>query len=155
MAETKIPHYVNDPVINRMTAPQNKLVRPRISYLKTALIMTATVLATALLAFLLSIALRLMDTFGFGEKTLWEAFTAVYPVLQLAVFILCLRFIMIWFIRLYQRYAKPETRLRCCYTPSCSQYAILALKKYGALIGSIKAWRRLKRCGPPGGIDYP
>lgn len=38
---------------------------------------------------------------------------------------------------------------------SCSQYAILALQKYGLLIGSIKAVRRLLRCGPPGGIDYP
>ncbi|MGI6401706.1 MAG: membrane protein insertion efficiency factor YidD [Thermoguttaceae bacterium] len=62
---------------------------------------------------------------------------------------------MIWFIRVYQRYAKAETRLRCCYTPSCSEYAILALRKYGALIGGFKTVRRLLRCGPPGGIDYP
>ncbi|MBU5417691.1 membrane protein insertion efficiency factor YidD [Anaerobutyricum soehngenii] len=66
-----------------------------------------------------------------------------------------MKYILIWFIRVYQRYAKSETRLRCCYTPSCSEYAILALKKYGLVIGSIKAFKRLLRCGPPGGIDYP
>ena len=155
MAEEKIPHYVNDPVINRLTAPQNKLVRPRISYPKAALTVLGTAASTVALSFLLSAIFRLTGAFGFGEKDPWDAFISVYPLLQLAVFILCLRFIMIWFIRLYQRYAKPETRLRCCYTPSCSEYAILALKKYGVLIGGVKAWGRLKRCSPPGGIDYP
>ncbi len=43
----------------------------------------------------------------------------------------------------------------CRYTPSCSQYAIEALQRHGALKGSWLAGRRLLRCHPfrPGGYD--
>ena len=71
------------------------------------------------------------------------------------LFLCTLRFTFIWFVRMYQHYAKSETRLRCCMTPSCSEYAILAFKKYGAILGAIKTFRRLLRCHPPGGVDYP
>ena len=147
MEEKKIPHYINDPVINRLTAPENKLYRPEISFVKATLVVIGTVIATLGVSFLLALLFRKIGWFGFENNVYWIA--------QLLAFVLTLRYIMIWFIRVYQRYAKSETRLRCCYTPSCSEYAILALKKYGALIGGIKAVRRLLRCGPPGGIDYP
>ena len=44
----------------------------------------------------------------------------------------------------------------CKYHPSCSQYAIDALKKYGLVRGSLKAGWRLLRCNPwsRGGVDY-
>jgi uncharacterized protein len=44
----------------------------------------------------------------------------------------------------------------CKYHPSCSQYAIDALKKYGLVRGSLKAGWRLLRCNPwsHGGVDY-
>jgi uncharacterized protein len=44
----------------------------------------------------------------------------------------------------------------CKYHPSCSQYAIDALKKYGLVRGSFKAGWRLLRCNPwsRGGVDY-
>jgi putative membrane protein insertion efficiency factor len=44
----------------------------------------------------------------------------------------------------------------CKFHPSCSQYAIDALKKYGLLRGSLKAAWRLVRCNPwsHGGVDY-
>ncbi len=42
----------------------------------------------------------------------------------------------------------------CRYTPSCSAYAIDALKRYGALKGSRLAARRLLRCHPWGGSGY-
>jgi uncharacterized protein len=44
----------------------------------------------------------------------------------------------------------------CKFHPSCSQYAIDALKKYGLVRGSLKAGRRLLRCHPwsHGGVDY-
>lgn len=155
MEEKKIPHYINDPVINRLTAPENKLYRPKISFVKAAIVVIGTVCATIGISFLLALLFRKTGLFGFENKSQLQAFLCIYWIAQLLVFVLTLRYIMIWFIRVYQRYAKSETRLRCCYTPSCSEYAILALKKYGALIGGIKAVRRLLRCGPPGGIDYP
>ena len=155
MEEKKIPHYINDPVINRLTAPENKLYRPKISFVKAALVVIGTVIATLGISFLLALLFRKIGWFEFENKSQPQVFLSVYWIVQLLVLVLTLRYIMIWFIRVYQRYAKSETRLRCCYTPSCSEYAILALKKYGALIGGIKAVRRLLRCGPPGGIDYP
>jgi hypothetical protein len=44
----------------------------------------------------------------------------------------------------------------CKYHPSCSQYAIDALKKYGLVRGSLKVGWRLLRCNPwsRGGVDY-
>jgi putative membrane protein insertion efficiency factor len=44
----------------------------------------------------------------------------------------------------------------CKYHPSCSQYAIDALRKHGLVLGSVKAAWRLVRCNPwsHGGVDY-
>jgi putative membrane protein insertion efficiency factor len=67
-----------------------------------------------------------------------------------------LRSIIIWFIQLYQRYASDEIRLSCVFEPSCSEYMILSINKYGIIYGGIKGIKRLKRCHfPNGGIDYP
>ncbi len=59
-------------------------------------------------------------------------------------------------IHIYQRYAPATIRNRCRFEPSCSEYAELALQKYGFIKGSKKALNRLKRCNiNNGGIDYP
>ncbi len=60
-------------------------------------------------------------------------------------------------IRLYQRLFSPLLRPGTCkYHPSCSQYAIDAIRKYGVARGSLKAGWRLLRCNPwsRGGVDY-
>lgn len=155
MEEKKIPHYINDPVINKLTAPENKLYRPKINFAKATGIVIGVIAGTLAVSFLLSIIFIKASLFGFENKSQPQAFLTAYWIVQFLVFVVTLRYIMIWFVRVYQRYAKSETRLKCCYTPSCSEYTILALKKYGALIGGIKAVLRLLRCGPPGGIDYP
>lgn len=64
--------------------------------------------------------------------------------------------IMIYMIRFYQKYLSPlKVRTHCIYTPTCSQYAIEALEKYGALKGSLLAMWRILRCNPfsKGGYD--
>ena len=64
--------------------------------------------------------------------------------------------IMIYMIRFYQKYLSPlKVRPHCIYTPTCSQYAIEALEKYGALKGSLLAIWRILRCNPfsKGGYD--
>lgn len=64
--------------------------------------------------------------------------------------------ILIWFIKLYQATAPAKVRLRCVFTPTCSQYAIAALNKYGVIKGLPKIISRLHRCHPPnGGTDEP
>jgi putative membrane protein insertion efficiency factor len=58
-------------------------------------------------------------------------------------------------IRGYQRFISPGLPPSCRFTPSCSQYALEAVAKHGALKGSWLAARRLIRCHPfnPGGYD--
>ena len=62
---------------------------------------------------------------------------------------------MLFLIRLYRRYISPMLGPHCRYTPTCSQYAIEAIEKYGALKGGWLALRRILRCHPfhPGGDD--
>ena len=58
-------------------------------------------------------------------------------------------------IRAYQRVLSPLLRPRCRYAPSCSDYAIQAVRDYGILRGLVLAAWRLLRCNPlsPGGLD--
>jgi uncharacterized protein len=59
-------------------------------------------------------------------------------------------------IRLYQRLISPLLPARCKYHPSCSEYAVTAVRRYGILRGSVLAGWRLLRCNPwsHGGVDF-
>lgn len=145
----RIPHFVNNPKVNAATAPELKLFRPKISYLKAGLY----VITHFAVGFLISLVWVWIEQ---GKTIDWfRSITAKIWITIPLVFLITLRFSLIWFVKVYQHYAKSETRLRCCMTPSCSEYAILAFKKYGAIWGGIKTWKRLLRCHPPGGVDYP
>ncbi|MCD7936151.1 MAG: membrane protein insertion efficiency factor YidD [Tannerellaceae bacterium] len=54
----------------------------------------------------------------------------------------------------YRYCISPLTPASCRYVPSCSQYAVEALKKYGPLKGSWLTCKRLSRCHPWGGSGY-
>ena len=58
-------------------------------------------------------------------------------------------------IRFYRREISPLKPSCCRFTPTCSQYALEAVEKYGALKGGYLAVRRILRCHPfhPGGYD--
>lgn len=58
-------------------------------------------------------------------------------------------------IILYQRFISPLFASRCRFAPSCSQYAVEALRAHGAARGLWLTVRRLARCHPfhPGGYD--
>ena len=58
-------------------------------------------------------------------------------------------------IRFYQRSVSPFLPPSCRYTPTCSQYTLEAVTKYGAARGLLMGGRRLLRCHPfhPGGYD--
>ena len=62
---------------------------------------------------------------------------------------------MLKLIRFYQRHISPALGPHCRYVPTCSQYAVEAIEKYGALKGGFLALRRILRCHPfhPGGYD--
>ncbi|GAA4622717.1 membrane protein insertion efficiency factor YidD [Cellulomonas oligotrophica] len=58
-------------------------------------------------------------------------------------------------LRVYQVVVSPMTPPTCRFYPSCSQYAVVAVQRHGALRGTWLAIRRLLRCHPwnPGGVD--
>jgi putative membrane protein insertion efficiency factor len=58
-------------------------------------------------------------------------------------------------LRGYQRWISPLMGARCKYYPSCSEYAVQAIGRYGILRGSVLATWRLLRCNPfsHGGYD--
>ncbi|HBA62453.1 MAG TPA: membrane protein insertion efficiency factor YidD [Lachnospiraceae bacterium] len=64
--------------------------------------------------------------------------------------------ILIRMIRFYQRHLSGLKRSACCvYTPTCSQYGIEAIEKYGAVKGGLLTVWRIIRCNPfsKGGYD--
>jgi putative membrane protein insertion efficiency factor len=67
-----------------------------------------------------------------------------------------IRAILIAPIRFYQRAISPGLPARCKYHPSCSQYAVDAIRHYGILRGVVLAGWRLLRCNPwsHGGVDF-
>jgi hypothetical protein len=63
-------------------------------------------------------------------------------------------------IRFYQRMISPIVNhwSRCRFYPTCSEYAIIAITKYGLKVGTVKAYHRLLRCRPDNletCIDFP
>lgn len=58
------------------------------------------------------------------------------------------------FIKLYQWTISPLLGPKCRFTPSCSYYALEALKKYGLFKGTWLAAKRISRCHPWGGHGY-
>ncbi len=68
------------------------------------------------------------------------------------------RQIVIWpflvLIRFYKSCISPLTPPACRYVPSCSTYAMEALKKHGLFKGGWLAFKRIMRCHPWGGSGY-
>ena len=59
--------------------------------------------------------------------------------------------------RLYQMTLSHLIGRQCRFHPTCSQYLILAVRKYGAIRGAAKGIARISHCHPwhPGGVDWP
>lgn len=72
-------------------------------------------------------------------------------------FATCISGSMIFAVRFYQRCISPLLGKNCRYEPTCSQYFILAVQKYGPLRGAWRGFCRILRCHPfrPGGYDPP
>lgn len=65
-----------------------------------------------------------------------------------------LSFPFVLLIKLYQWIISPWLGPKCRFTPSCSHYAVDALKKYGIFKGGWLALKRISRCHPWGGHGY-
>jgi len=67
-----------------------------------------------------------------------------------------MKYFFLFLIRLYQAAISPIIggRAMCRFTPTCSEYAKEAIKKYGAARGAWMAVKRIFRCRPGGGLGY-
>lgn len=133
------------PVIysDRKPPPYNPLHRPEIHYRKPII---------ALVLFL--VILGALITVGVMYAKPWTVWMCLgWGIVFFAVIA---KRALIWCVHLYQNKASDATRLKCVFEPSCSEYMILAVNKYGFFRGVYKGIRRLLRCHPPnGGRDYP
>ena len=76
-------------------------------------------------------------------------------ILSIYIFIR-LKSIIIFVVECYQIMAPDKLRMKCRFEPSCSDYMIAAVKKYGAINGLIRGIKRIRRCKyPNGGYDNP
>ncbi len=67
-----------------------------------------------------------------------------------------MKWLLIGLVKAYQLVLSPLLGPTCRYYPSCSAYAVEALRVHGAIKGTWLAGRRLLRCHPwsPGGVDH-
>lgn len=78
--------------------------------------------------------------------------------LQIVRFLYCIpRTVLIGLVRGYQMTLSHLLGKQCRFHPTCSEYFIQAVRKYGALKGAFKGILRICRCHPfhPGGYDPP
>ena len=87
----------------------------------------------------------------------FAAIVVLYTAIVLLAVAACSRTIVIGMIQLYQHYAPEDIRRRCLFKPTCSQYAILAVRKYGVVVGLLRSYdRTFNRCvGRTYQIDWP
>lgn len=62
--------------------------------------------------------------------------------------------LMVLPIRFYQLAISPHTPAACRFAPTCSEYAVEALRRHGPLKGTLLAIKRILRCHPWGGSGY-
>jgi len=87
----------------------------------------------------------------FFEKTIVNT-TLIFFIL---IYIICIsKYIMLLLIKLYQKLAPEHIRNKCRFEPSCSNYMIMAIEKFGIIKGLKKGFLRLKKCSSgDGGYD--
>ena len=63
--------------------------------------------------------------------------------------------LLLGFIRFYRKYISPLTPATCKYIPTCSQYGLEAIERFGAFKGGLLTLWRVLRCNPwsKGGYD--
>ncbi|MBR0277413.1 MAG: membrane protein insertion efficiency factor YidD [Clostridia bacterium] len=129
---------------NNTYIPKNPLNRPTIHYKKPFLTLLIFII---IIIFSTSITLLIFKKVGP---------CLISDLIVSTVFCFILRKkIITWLIHCYQHYAPDRVRLKCVFEPSCSEYMLLAVNKYGFFKGLFKGIKRLLRCHPPGGVDYP
>lgn len=134
-----------DPSDPRSSLYPRKLLRPEINWFCIAAWVLLPVLAAGLLVWLL-LRLHLPIAAAIGIPAgLWVIFLLIFA-----------KRAAICQVKIYQRYAPARIRKKCRFEPSCSEYMILSLEKYGFWKGVYKGLDRICRChNKDGGFEFP
>ena len=116
-----------------------------------------TNIKTALISFLLFLVVSSVFTWLVHYIFITVNIFTLCAIVIFVELLFCFKYAIIGVIKLYQHYAPEEIRRRCLFMPTCSEYAIMAIRKYGSIIGLCKSYFRLfYRCrGNIYMIDYP
>ena len=147
-------HIGNRIWIRQKDIPSKKEVREEFSRYRHPTIYKSEIILNILTPILMIASFVAISSIFIKNKNFIFFLYEYLIILGLYLF-LRLKSIVIFFIQIYQILTPMTIRCRCCLTPTCSEYAILAIKKYGLIIGIIKAIKRLKRCNGQPGKDYP
>lgn len=148
--QVKNPCIIAEQLFNNEKDPRSisykrKLNRPLINWKRILLFAFTPILLIFGLFFLLkalgfSVAVALLVSF---------IVLAIYSFFIIKRAVICC-------IKIYQRYAPDKVRNKCRFEPSCSEYMIIVIRKFGLIKGINKGIDRLKRCNiNGGGFDYP
>ena len=155
--EIDLEYFKGNPVVysNLPKPAYNPLNRPKIKYTKFFVSIICFVILTLGSYFLT--ANFVPDDFLESISLSKKQFSIIITFVVSAVFILAIgKRALIWMVHVYQHYASERIRRKCVFEPSCSEYMIMSLNKYGLFKGLFKGVHRLFRCHPPnGGKDLP
>lgn len=110
------------------------------------------------LIYVLGLLLLIFITLLIGNLLVFPIWlkTITTVLVSIIYFLISSHYLIITLIHIYQRFAPAKIRGRCMYEPSCSEYMIQSIQKYGIYNGIQRGIRRLKRCKPYlGGFDPP
>lgn len=125
------------------------IYRPDITYWNAAVKWLSIELFIVIITAISTVSIRL-----FFDMVLLISNSILISEVVLNIFLL--RWFLIDIIKLYQHYAPDDVRRRCHMLPSCSEYAIISLRRYGLIIGILLSTIRLrKRCDCTYRIEYP
>jgi len=124
---------------------RREITRPKTNILDAAYFLSFLLLV----CFIVSITMKLL----FGSISFMFVFILVF----FSMMLIFLKKIIIGIVEIYQHYMPESFRRRCLCMPTCSEYMILAVRKYGALKGVFKGlYRLIHICrGIDYKIDYP
>lgn len=117
-------------------------------------------MTTLLIKAIAPIPVASLCSWAFAILTNSDSGAVVFFILSGVYSLFNVKKIILSTVKSYQRLAPTKVRQKCRFEPSCSQYMILAVEKYGAVKGLYKGIKRLSKCndrgdGTRGGYDYP
>ncbi len=126
------------------------LNRPNVKKPIPIILTFIAVAVSVLLGYILSLVMGTYIALSTGKKAL------IILTASIVLFLCALKHLLIVFIKCYQNYASEFVRRSCLCKPTCSEYAIIVLKKY-CLFKALKLIyvRLFKTCSGKYKIDYP